>query len=84
MKKVLFVSAVMCMAMAAFVACNKNNDGNDPEGGNNSGMCVCTTTYMGYSAPVDTELYGYATCAAMGEAMQAVAPSGTTISCKNK
>lgn len=63
MKKVLFVSAIMCMTMAAFVACNKN-DGNNPggDGGNGnggSGSCSCTYTYMGQSYTQTENLANY-------------------------
>lgn len=64
MKKVLFVSAIMCMTMAAFVACNKN-DGNNPGGdggngnGGGSGSCSCTYTYMGQSYTQTENLANY-------------------------
>lgn len=77
MKKVLFVSAIMCMAMAAFVACNKN-DANDPEGGEGgNGKCMCKAIAGGMETPyVETPLGAFASCQAMEDA------SYGTLDCK--
>ena len=84
MKKVFFVSAIMCMAMAAFVACSKN-DGNDPGGnggnggsGNGGGMCTC---YALGQKLGDFES-GQLTCAQLAEA--STQASGYTVTCSPK
>ena len=68
------------MAMAAFVACNKN-DGNNPGGnggngggnqGGGSGSCSCTYTYMGQSYTQTENLANYPgyNCTTLGNALE--------------
>ena len=84
MKKVFFVSAIMCMAMAAFVACNKN-DGNNPEGGNGgngggSGMCTCYALGQNLG---DFES-GPMTCAQLAQATMDAMGGTYTVTCNPK
>lgn len=70
MKKILFVSAMVCMTAVAFVACSKN-DGNGAEQGNGAGKggCVCTDG-KGYFEVDAEELayWNYSSCAQMAAA----------------
>ena len=80
MKKVFFVSAIMCMAMVAFVACKKDNGSGPtyPGGGNGSGMCTC---YALGQKLGDFES-GQMTCAQLAEA--STQASGYTVTCSPK
>jgi len=93
MKKVLFVSAIMCMTMAAFVACNKNNAGNADEGGEGGGgqgggaTCTCTYSMGGvsYNQTYNSADLGYYSCSALGNALQDEAnrqQTGMTVNCR--
>lgn len=88
MKKVLFVSAIMCMTMAAFVACNKNNAGNADEGGEGggaqgggSGVCACYALgqYLG-----DYDLEGAASCATLASLVNDQLGGMYTVTCNAK
>ena len=91
MKKVFFVSAIMCMAMVAFVACKKDN-GNDPEGeggGAQGGGATCTCEYsmggVSYNQTYNSADLGYYSCSALGNALQDEAnrqQAGMTVNCR--
>ena len=78
MKKVFFVSAIMCMAMVAFVACKKDNGSGPTYPGGGSGMCTCYALGQNLG---DFES-GSMTCAQLAQA--STEASGYTVTCSPK
>ncbi len=85
MKKVFFVSAIMCMAMVAFVACKKDNGSGPtyPEGGNGGGSGVCACYAFGQWLG-DYDLEGAASCATLASLVNDQLGGTYTVTCNAK